>query len=47
MNNAASYSVHFSTRYSVWFAVRATECQGAYATLEQADAKAAELNALL
>lgn len=47
MNNAASYTVHFSARYSVWFAARSTECQGAYATLAQADAAAAELNALL
>jgi hypothetical protein len=41
------FTVAFSSRYHVWFSVRATDTLGEFSDIKAADAKADELNALL
>jgi hypothetical protein len=42
-----SYTVKFSARYAVWFAVRADDVQGEFDSLLAAEIQATLLNSLL
>ena len=41
------FTVHFSSRYHVWFACRSVDSLGEFGTIEAAATKATELNALI